>query len=343
MEFAFTQEQQAIAATARTMLVESCTPASLRKLTDADAAYDTDRLSAIRSMGLFGMLAPESQGGLGLGAADFAPIAEAAGYVALPEPFVEQAGIAIPLLRSLNQDRGWLAAVVEERLVAIGSPLDPFVLNADFADALLLPYRDEIHLVERRDVSVQREESIDPLRRLYRVQWEPKKTTSVGVGWTLALDLGAIWTAGQLLGLAQRATDLAVAYAKQRTQFGKPIASYQAVKHLLADVQVKVEFARPAFHAAAAELGTGAAATARASHAKLAAVRAAESAMRASLQVHGAMGYTWECDLHFYLKRALALTYSWGDAAFHRARVMKRMTALPIGPEFTFATEMGAD
>jgi alkylation response protein AidB-like acyl-CoA dehydrogenase len=65
--------------------------------------------------------------------------------------------------------------------------------------------------------------------------------------------------------------------------------------------------------------------------------------MKASLQVHGAMGYTWECDLHFYFKRALALRYSWGDAAFHRARVIQRVKNLPIGPELTFASEARAD
>jgi alkylation response protein AidB-like acyl-CoA dehydrogenase len=342
MQFAFNEDQLAIADTARQMLVETCAPTNLRALLSREGPHDAARLEAIRAMGLFGMLAPESCGGLGLAPTEFALIAEAAGYVALPEPLIEQAGVAIPLLAALQDDRGWLKAATGDQLIAVGSPINPLVLDADSAAALLLADGEDVHLVERHAVQLVRADSIDPLRRLYRVQWAPTRATRVGRGWSQAIDLGALWTAGQLIGLAQRAVDLAVAYAKQRIQFGKPIGSYQAVKHLLAGAQVKIEFARPVFHAAAAEAAASPGEWARISHAKLAATQAADTAMRASLQVHGAMGYTWECDLHFYLKRALALGYSWGDAAYHRARVIRRLRTLPIGPEFTFATEFGA-
>lgn len=339
MQFAFTEDQVAIADAARKMLLDTCTPADLRVLIDKHEAHDSTRLANIRELGLMGMLAPEAVGGLGLAPVDFAPIADLAGYVALPEPLIEQAGVAIPLLASLSE-RDWLRAAIQNRVLAVGSTIYSFVLDADSADALLLPDGDDVHLIERRAVRLAREESIDPLRRLFSVQWTPTQATRIGSGWARAIDLGALWTAGQLIGLAQRGVDLAVAYVKQRTQFGKPIGSYQAVKHLLATAQVKIEFARPVYHAAAAELGLGVAASARVSHAKLAAAVAADIAMRAALQVHGAMGYTWECDLHFYLKRAFALTYSWGGEAFHRGRVGQRMTAQPIGPEFTFASEI---
>jgi alkylation response protein AidB-like acyl-CoA dehydrogenase len=342
MQFAFTEDQLAIAEAAQRMLAETCTSADLRSLIKAGDARDAARLAALDRMGLYGMLAPEIRGGMGLAPADFAPIAEAAGYVALPEPLIEHAGVAVPLLASLEDDRGWLAQTSSSRLLAVGSPLSPLVLDADSAAALLLADGDEIHLVDRTRVGLVRAESIDPLRRLYRVDWHPAAATRVGQGWVHAVNLGALWTAGQLIGLAQRAVDMAVAYAKQRTQFGKPIGTYQAVKHLLADAQVKIEFARPVYHAAAAEaqVGAGTAAGARISHSKLAAAEAADTAMRASLQVHGALGYTWECDLHFYLKRALALGYCWGDAAYHRACVVHRLNKLPTGPEFTFASEV---
>jgi alkylation response protein AidB-like acyl-CoA dehydrogenase len=342
VQFAFTEDQLAIAETARRMLAETCTSADLRSLVKAGDARDAARLAALDQMGLYSMLAPEARGGMGLAPAAFAPIAEATGYVALPEPLIEHAGVAVPLLASLEDDHGWLARAASNRLLAVGSPLSPFVLDADSAAALLLADGDDIHLVERSSVSLVRAESIDPLRRLYRVDWRPASATRVGQGWARAVNLGALWTAGQLIGLAQRAVDMAVAYAKQRTQFGKPIGAYQAVKHLLANAQVKIEFARPVYHAAAAEaeLEAGMAAGARISHAKLAAAEAADTAMRAALQVHGAIGYTWECDLHFYLKRALALGFSWGDAAFHRACVIHRLSVLPTGPEFTFASEV---
>lgn len=342
MDFAFTEDQRAIAEAVRTLLVEGCTPADLRALPESGKGQDPARVAALREMGLFGVLAPEARGGLGLSPVEFAGVAEAAGYVALPEPLIEPAGIAVPLLASLEDDRGWLARVLDGATVAVGSPTSAFVLDADTAEVLLLPHGDEIHLVEHGAVELLREESLDGLRRLYRVVWTPTTATRVGAGWDKAHDLGALWTAGQLIGLGQRAIDIAAAYAKERTQFGKPIGSFQAVKHLLATAQVKIEFARPVFHAAAAEIGTGPAAAARVSHAKLAAAAAAEAATRASIQAHGAIGMTREASVHHYFKRALALRSSWGDLEFHRARVVRRMRDLPTGPEFTFASQLAA-
>jgi alkylation response protein AidB-like acyl-CoA dehydrogenase len=343
VQFTFNEDQRALADAAHSMLMENCTAADLRRLVEQGDIYDAGRLTLLREMGMFGVLSPEAQGGLGLQPIDFALVAESAGYVALPEPFIEQAGVAVSLLASLSDNRGWLERATQGTPIAIGSPLSAFVLDADMAEALLLPHGDEIHLLESSAVRLKHEPSIDPLRRLFRVEWTPSDATRLGIGWRHALDLGALWTAGQLIGLAQRAVDLTVVYAKERTQFGKPIGSYQAVKHHLASAQVKIEFARPVYHAAAAEFDRGAAAAARVSHAKLAATSAADAAMRAALQVHGAMGFTWEAGLHFYLKRALALRYSWGDDAYHRARVIQRVTHLPTGPAFTFSSEVMAD
>lgn len=339
MQFAFTADQVALAEAAHRMLSESCTPNDLRRLVESGSLYDSQRLQALRDMGMFGVLAPEAAGGLGLRASDFSALAYSAGYVALPEPLIEQAGVAIPMLASVPDNRGWLARAVRDALIAVGPPGSALVLNADCADALILAQGDDIHLLERSAVRLVRQQSIDPLRRLFSVEWMPSAANRIGSGWEEALQLGALWTAGQLLGLAQRAVDLAVAYAKERTQFGKPIGSYQAVKHLLATAQVKIEFARPVFHAAAAEFGGGPAASARVSHAKLAAAAAADNAMRAALQAHGAMGFTWEVALHFYLKRALALRFAWGDEAYHRERILQRITRLPNGAERTFASE----
>jgi alkylation response protein AidB-like acyl-CoA dehydrogenase len=340
MQFAFTADQQALADATHTLLIERCTAADLHRLADHAAPFDPERLAALRELGVFGVLAPEAHGGLSLRPADFASIAYSAGYVALPEPLIEQAGVVIPTLASVPTDRGWLARAVQDALIAIQPPGSDFVLHADSADAFLLAHGDDLHLVESGAVRLTRQPSIDPLRRLFSVDWSPAVATRIGSGWARTLDLGALWTAGQLLGLAQRAIDLSVAYAQQRKQFGKPIGSYQAVKHLLATAQVKIEFARPVFHAAAAEFGAGPAASARISHAKLAAIAAADNAMRAALQSHGAMGFTWEVGLHFYLKRALALRFSWGDESHHRRRVIHRITDLPTGPDFTFCSEV---
>ena len=142
----------------------------------------------------------------------------------------------------------------------------------------------------------------------------------------------------EALGLAQGAIDLAVEYAKVREQFGKPIGVNQAVKHLLADQQVRLSFARPVVLAAAADFAAGdLASAARISHAKLAATQGAENATRAAVQVFGAIGMTFEAGVHFYVKRAFALSAAWGTAAFHRERVARRVFEGPIGPEHTFA------
>jgi len=341
MQFAFTQVQTAINEAAREMLLDSCTPADIRQLLDSGQAIDAERWAAIRDMGLIGMLAPAAAGGLGLGLTDFVAIAEAAGYVALPEPLVEQAGIAVPLLAELADDRGWLARALAGELVAVGHPLNPWVADADGAGALLLADDDDLHLVERAGVSLTRQDSFDPCRRLFSVDWSPFPATKVASGWGTAAGRGALFAAAQMLGVAQRAVDMAVAYARDRMQFGKPIGSYQAVKHLLADAQVKIEFARPVVHAAAAELPLGTLpARARLAHAVIVAAEAVDLATRNAVQVHGAMGMTWEVDLHFWVKRGLALQRSWGTSAHHGETVMARILTLPTGPEFTFASAM---
>ena len=341
MQFAFTEDQLTITQAARDMLAETCTPGQLRKQLEAGKPRDDARWSTISEMGLIGMLAPENAGGLGMTMVDLIGIAEAAGYVGLPEPLVEQAGVVVPLLARLDDNRGWLGKVLAGAVVAIGHPINPFVANADIADALLLADGDDVHLVERIAVKLTRAESFDPFRRLFSVEWTPSAATKVGSDWGDTADRGALLSAAQMIGLAQRCIDLAVAYAKDRVQFGKPIGTTQAIKHMISSAQVKVEFARPVVHAAAAELPLRTLASrARIAHAKIAAGSAADVAARMAVQAHGAMGMTWEVDLHFYLKRAFALNYAWGTPAIHSETVMERVAKLRTGPDATFAAEI---
>jgi alkylation response protein AidB-like acyl-CoA dehydrogenase len=341
MEFAFTEDQLALTQAAREMLVDSCQPADLRRLLESKHPRDDARWAAINDMGLIGMLAPESTGGMGLTLIDFIGIAEAAGYVGLPEPLVELAGMTIPLLASLDDNRGWLDKALAGAVIAIGHPSSPLVADADTADALLLADREDLHFVERCDVTLTRVESFDPFRRLFSVAWAPSAASKIASGWGDTADRGAVLAAAQMIGLAQRCIDMAVAYAKDRQQFGKAIGSTQAVKHMIASAQVKVEFARPVVHAAAAELQLGSlAARARIAHAKIAAGEAADVAARMAVQAHGAMGMTWEVDLHFFLKRAMALNYAWGTPAAHRRTVLERVATLRTGPDATFASEL---
>jgi alkylation response protein AidB-like acyl-CoA dehydrogenase len=135
---------------------------------------------------------------------------------------------------------------------------------------------------------------------------------------------------------------LATDYATQRVQFGQPIGKFQAIKHHLATVAVKIEFARPLVLRAAHALQHGHdRAPLHVSHAKVAATDAAMLAAETAIQVHGAMGYTYEVDLHFWMKRAWALAGAWGDRAFHQRRVEDAIldSRFDIGPSTTFLAE----
>jgi len=342
MHFAFTEDQLAITDATRSMLLETCMPADLRKLLESGQPRDDARWSTICEMGLIGLLAPEAAGGLGMDLTDLVGIAEAAGYVALPEPLIELAGVAIPLLASLDDNKGWLDRAIAGEFVAVGHPLNSFVTDADQAGALLLGDGDAIHLVPADAVNLVRQESFDAFRRLFTVEWTPSTETLVSTsGWGQLAERGALLGAAQMIGLGQRCIDLAVAYAKDRTQFGKPIGSYQAVKHLVANAQVQVEFARPVVHAAAVELPLNTLASqARVAHAKIVAGDAADLAARMAVQVFGAMGMTFEADVHFFLKRAFGLRNAWGNPAQHTRTVLERITTQRTGPDATFASEL---
>lgn len=353
MDFTFTQEQQMMAAAFRELLDDVCSPTAIRHAAENPQNQDASRWTRIAELGLPGLLAPESSGGMGLTDVDFVLIAEEAGRAALPEALIEHAGVAVPLLAELatgtqtgNARAGeWLArAASGEARIAIGCDHNPFVLGAAQADALILAAGDAIHLVERDAVRLIDQPSIDPLRSLSRVEWTPDPATIIAdasgrAAWSRAFERGAISCAAQCAGLAQRMIELSVAYASQRYQFGKPIGSYQALKHHLANVQVRLEFARPLIYNAAARLGDPDARTsAFVSGAKLAAGDVADLAARMGMQVHGAMGYSWEVDLHFYMKRAWALAGAWGDRNYHARRVQSLILggSVALGPDKTF-------
>jgi len=232
-----------------------------------------------------------------------------------------------------------------EQTVLCGPSINPYINYAHCADYLLLPHGNEVHLVAVKDVELERQTSVDLSRRLSKVNWIPRSETCIASGemgadlWRSSLNRGALGNAAQLLGLTEAMVARSVQFATDREQFGRPIGVNQAVKHLLADCAVKAEFAKPAIYRAAY---TVAVAPTRAdwsvSHAKASAGDAANTASRNCTQVHGAMGYTWECDLHIWMKRAWTLDREWGDAGFHKNRIhewLLQPKAL-LGPEYTF-------
>lgn len=337
MNFAFTADQLLFRDTVRDFLAAECAPTAMRD------GRSPARQAGLVEMGLTGLTVPEAQGGLGLSLADLVLIAEEAGRAALPEPLLDQIGIVAPVLTRFA-GQAEIAAILEglaagTTRVAVGHGADPFVADAADADWLVLTHGDTLHLVPRERVTITPEVSVDPLRRIAAVGWTPDNTTRLGDGADDLLNHGALCAAAQALGLAQTMVDLAADYARTRSQFGKPIGTFQAVKHHLATVQVAIEFARPPVYKAAWSLAHGSPGASRdVSHGRVAAVDAAAAAARTAIQVFGAMGYTYEVDLHFFMKRAWALAGVWGDRHFHVARLNHLVLSddAPIGADATF-------
>ena len=334
MQFSFSEEQRTFQAGVRTFLEHECTPQHVRALWDTDTGRSPQRWARLAELGLLGALVPERLGGLGMDELDLVLLLEETGRAALPEPVLDTAAVGVPLLAGLEGStlaEGWLRRVAEgTAILAIGHEANAFVADAHVADLLLMQHRDELHAVPRARADVERQPANDPSRRLFRVTWSPASETRVARGreamelLSAALDRGALAAAAQLLGVGQRLVDLAVRYATQREQFGRPIGSFQAVKHMLANVAVRLEFARPVVYRAAFSVARRVPTRAvDVSHAKVAAAEAAAQAARIALQVHGAMGYTWEVDLHIWMKRAWALALAWGSTAWHRERVAR--------------------
>ena len=351
MDFTFTDEQRMMAAALRELTGDLCSGTKLRAAFEGKEDAHALRWERVAEMGLVGMRAPERYGGLGLADVDCALIAEESGRSAWPDPLIEQAGIAIPLLAEFADDASRVqdtlrAAAHGDLRIAVVHPLNPFVDGADRTANLIVCREHDVHLVATGDTALVSQPSIDALRRLYRVDAKLDGSTLLADGEKARAAVeragrrGAVFVAAQSLGLAERMIALAVEYAAGRQQFGKPIGSYQAIKHHLASAQVKLEFARPVVYAAAAGIAqSGRRAVAAASHAKLAATDAADLAARTAIQAHGAMGYSWEVDLHFYMKRAWALAGAWGDRSLHARRIQSMLFdgALPLGPDGTFS------
>ncbi|MGA2838101.1 MAG: acyl-CoA dehydrogenase family protein [Acidimicrobiales bacterium] len=347
MHFAFTDQQLEFRDAVRQVLAKECTTADLRAAYDAPSAR-TPRWATLAGLGVTGITVPEVRGGLDLGLVDLVPLLEEAGAVALPEPLAETTGVAAPLLADLESAGAgggrigpWLEGIASGSLtVAVADPRRPGipVAGADGADLLLVTSvgadGPEIHGIDATAVAVTPVPSLDPTRRLGTPEWEPSAGTLLASGPIAATsiartgDRAAVVVGAELLGLAGAMIGLAADYARDRHQFGRPIGSFQAVKHLLAGAQVLLEFARPVVYGAAWALDDGATDGSRAaSVAKAYASDAAVEAARVSLQVHGAIGYTWECDLHLLLKRTWALAEAWGSAGDHRGRLLDSLLA----------------
>jgi alkylation response protein AidB-like acyl-CoA dehydrogenase len=340
MRFAFTDDQILFRDTVRDLLAKECQPEQVRYAWVDDDGRLREVWDALAEMGVLGVQVPEAFGGLGLTELDLVLLVEESGRVALPDPVVETAAVAAPLLGELAtmpavSDAAAAVAAKWLPLIAGGSAIaavaldgSPLVAHGNDAEVVIAVRDDRLVAIPGDRVDAVQQPSVDGARTLATIAWSPDDEVVLAEGAAAnaivsrALDRGALATAAQLLGLGQQLLDLTVAYVKERHQFGVPIGSFQAVKHHLADALLQLEFARPVVYGAAWSLATVQPdATRSASHAKAAASDAARFVGRQALQCHGAIGYTVEYDLHLYLKRVWALSESFGSAAAHRHRV----------------------
>jgi len=360
MYFDLTDEQQAIKSTAHDFLASRFKSERMREIAASDSGFDEAGWKEMAELGWAGLALPEEWGGQGLGAVELAILFEEMGYALAPSPLLSSTivGLALAAGGSEEQKERWLRPLAEGALIATPALVDPdgpgepmkfkmkaetdgdgivlngqkaLVTDAGVADVFLVSTEDgRRHVVERGadGVTIRSEESIDPTRRLSTVSFEGVKVASDASLPGSAEDYYPVFLracvayAAESTGLAQRALEMSVEYAKDRQQFGRPIGAYQAVSHRCAQMLLETENSRSAVYGAAwAADAEPESLPLAASMAKAYASDAGWRVPDMAIQVHGGIGFTWEHDLHFFLKRGRANAAMAGDAKWHREQI----------------------
>jgi alkylation response protein AidB-like acyl-CoA dehydrogenase len=317
VRFELDDQQRDFAASIDAALAAADMPAAVRAWAAGDTAPGRKVWARLADLGVTALAVPERFGGIEAHPVDLVVAFVQLGRWCMPGPVTESIAVAPVLME--DDDRAELLASGELiATVALPSSV-PCAVDADAAGLILLA-RDG---VVSDATAHESHPSVDPSRRLYDVSASDDDHPA---DVRRAYEAGALATAAQLVGAGQAMLSASVDYAKQRTQFGHPIGSYQAIKHKLADVHIALELARPLLYGAALSLAADSSDTARdVSAAKVAAAEAATLAARNALQTHGAIGFTSEHDLSLWLLRVQALRSAWGDPAAHRRRVLEAL------------------
>jgi alkylation response protein AidB-like acyl-CoA dehydrogenase len=323
MAIGLTEEHEALAASVRGFAERNITPAAAR---EADAGF----WPALAAQGLPGLHLPEGSGGQGFGILEQAVALEELGRVLAPGPYTPTV-LASAILHAAGADVSGLADGSRTAAVALSGGLDVDgstvsgtvqpVLGAPLADLFVLPAGDRWVVLGKDDVTVGELESLDITRPVGSVTVDGV-TVDAFLDGVDAQALAVVLLGAEACGVAGRALDDAVAYAKLREQFGRPIGQFQGVKHLCARMLIAVERARAAVWDAARALSEPE--EQRAYAVGVAAALAADAAVtcaEGNIQIHGGIGYTYEHDAHLVYRRALTLRALLGRASEHRAAV----------------------
>lgn len=365
MNFEFSDELTQLRDQARRFLADRCPPTVPRRILDTAEPYAADLWRAMVEMGWTGAAIPEEYGGVGLGRLAVCVLAEEIGRAVAPVPFsssVYLATEAILLFGSEAQKQSWLPKLASGDVIGTfamaerAGASDPSKLttsvaggrlngiklavpDGDIADFAIVAVNGGpgawLHIVDLKGPGVTRESvaTFDPTRSHARVEFsgtptEPLPGSAGADTVRTLLDYAAVPMTFEQVGGAQAALEMANAYAKERFAFGRPIGSFQGIKHKLADMYIQVELARSnayygawAVHTSAAELPIAA------SVARIAACEAGWFVTKENIQTHGGMGFTWQMDCHLYYRRAKLLSLALGGAREWKHRLVQELRA----------------
>ena len=358
MDFTFSPDQEALRDSVRAFLAAEAPMDFVRRMAEHDDAGITPEVwRKIVDLGWTGLLVPESAGGLGLGIVDAVVVQEEMGRALFPGPFFSSAILATLAARALGLDDqlAELAEGTERGTVAFdeagyGDPIErvhvraagrgtrykldgvkPMVPDGLTADWVLVPARTreglQSFLIER-PANAQPVSSLDVTRKFARLEFDETRATLVGPPgdhaaiWHRILDDAGVLIGAELIGVSEAANQTALDYAQAREVFGKPLSKFQVTRHKAVDMLREIELARVGVHYAAwaSDVEVEDREIAAAS-AKAYAAHAANYVTAECIQIHGGVGYTWECDAHLFLRRAKVNDLLLGYQGWQRQRV----------------------
>ena len=352
MDFTFSAEQDALRDAVRTTLASEAPSAYVRRMIDDQVGVTPELWSTMADLGWLGLLVPEAHGGLGLDLVDAVVVQEEMGKLPLPGPYFSSALFATIAARRLGLDEvlADLASGARRGTVALeelghGDPvsrvhasadgetlsgLKPVVLDGHVADWAIVAARtdDGLGSFLLENPAGELVPSLDVTRKVARIDLTGRTARRIGPPgdqaaiWHRIADDAAVMLCAETVGVCERALQLGVDYAKQRVQFGRPIASFQAIKHKTVDMLHKTELARVGTHYAAwtSDVDDPARETA-AAMAKGYAGEASVFVTAEDIQIHGGVGFTWDADPHLFFRRAKANDILLGQQAWQRQRL----------------------
>ncbi|NVN53371.1 acyl-CoA dehydrogenase family protein [Mycolicibacterium hippocampi] len=307
-----TEERELLRDTVAALVDKHAPPEAVREAMDSERGYDESLWQMLcEQVGVAALVVPEELGGAGGELADAAVALEELGKALVPAPLLGTTLAEWALLSADEPDGETLEKLAEGSSVG-AVVFDPgYVVNGDVADVVIAT--DGETLTRWQSFTAEPATSMDPTRRLARVH--AGETSPMGRDPGLA-DIAAILLAAEQIGAASRCLDLTVQYTKDRVQFGRPIGSFQALKHRMADLYVAVQSARAVVDEAVADPNPTSAALAR-----VAASEAFSTVAAEAVQLHGGIAITWESDIQLYFKRAHGSAQLLGPAREHLRRL----------------------